>query len=247
MKKIETWNFKLLYSNSFRAPGIENIDLSYDGNIKPEYTRVIELEVGKEITSDIFATINFFDITTKNPIVYYTDTVPSAAGNYEGYKNFPEQGTRGVEFDGKLKKEWGYIDLNYSYYTTAGKTVVPAYQVTGDNDVTLGFASNKVNLSVSYNVCNNLSITPTISWIGERYGYAYENYTVPHVTEFSPTTLANIFVQYKVGKLKAGIGCYNIFNADYEYIQPYVGSHGPLPSMSREYEIRLTYSLSKTK
>ncbi len=244
MKKIETWNFKFLYSNSFRAPGIENINLSIDGNIKPEYTRVIEFEVGKEITPNMFCTVNVFDITTKNPIIYYVDTVASSTGNYEGYKNFPEQGTRGAEFDYRIKDSWGYLDLNYAYYTTAGKTVVPAYQAPGDNSMTLGFAANKLNFSVSYNATQNLSITPTVSWIGQRYGYVYYGMGLPYVKEFSPTTLANIFIQYHKGNLKAGIGCYNMFNADYEFIQPYNGSHAPLPSMSREYEIRLTYTLN---
>lgn len=247
MRKIDTWNFKLLYSNSFRAPGIENIDLSYSGTIKPEYTTVIELEVGKEITPSMYCTVNFFDITTKNPIVYYEDTSKSAYGDYEGYKNFPEQGTRGAELDYKVKKDWGYVDLNYSYYTTAGKTVVPAYQVPGNNDMTLGFAADKANLSVSYDILKNLFITPTISWIGNRYGYVYSGNATPYLKDFSPTTLANIFLQYKIRQLTAGIGCYNIFNSDYAFIQPYNGSHAPLPSTSREYEIRLTYNLNFKK
>ncbi len=246
MRKINTWNFKLLYSNSFRAPGIENIDLSLNGTIKPEYTTVIELEVGKEISSNMFCTVNVFDITTKNPIVYYVDTSKNASGNYEGYYNFPQQGTRGAEFDYKIKDTWGYVDVNYSYYTTAGKTVVPTYQVPANSDMTLGFAANKVNLSVSYNAMPALSITPTVSWFGNRYGYVYGD-NGPYVKDFSPTTLANIFIQYKIGRLRAGIGCYNIFNADYVFIQPYNGSHAPLPSMSREYELRISYSLNFKK
>ncbi|HWY98552.1 MAG TPA: TonB-dependent receptor plug domain-containing protein, partial [Bacteroidia bacterium] len=133
VKKIETWDFKFLYANSFRAPGIENINLSLDGNIKPEDTRVIEFEAGKEITPSMFCTVNFFDITTKNTIVYYIDTVLSPTGSYEGYKNMPEQGTRGAEFDYRIKNTWGFLDFNYSFYTTAGKTVVPAFQTPGDN------------------------------------------------------------------------------------------------------------------
>lgn len=115
--------------------------------------------------------------------------------------------------------------------------------------MTLGFASNKANLSVSYNVIPSLSITPTISWIGQRYGYVCgtaEN-GIPYLKLFSPTTLANIYIMYHAGNLNAGIGCYNLLNADYEFIQAYNGSHAPLPSMSREYEIRLNYNLKFKK
>ena len=247
LKKINTWNFKLLYNNSFRAPGIENINFSFDGNIKPEKTQVIEFEVGKELTPDMYLTLNFFDITTKDPIVYYVDTVPSSTGSYEGYKNLDEQGTRGAELDYRIKKNWGYLDFNYSFYTTAGKIVVPDYQVPYDNSMTLAFPANKLNLAVSYNVLPSLFVTPTISWIGQRYGYAYSSLGLSYVKEFSPATLANIFIMYQVGKLKAGVGCYNILNTDYEFIQPYNGGHAPLPSMSREYELRISYNLNFKK
>jgi len=249
LKKVDKWNFKLLYSNSFRAPGIEDINFSFDGHIKPEDTQVIEFEVGREIATDMFVTLNVFDITTKNPIVYYVDSVLNSNGTYsEGYKNMHEQGTRGAEFDYKVKETWGYVDLNYAYYTAAGKTVVSTYQVPGDNSATLGFASNKVNFSFSYNITPGLSITPTVSWIGQRYGYVDSNSSgVPALKKFSPTTLANIYLMYKVNKLKIGVGCYNILNADYEFIQPYNGGHAPLPSMSREYEVRVSYDLNFKK
>ena len=249
MRKIDKWNFKLLYNNSFRAPGIEDINFSYEGQIKPETTTVIEFEVGKEISTDMFVTLNVFDITTKNPIVYYVDTVLNSSGSYnEGYKNLNEQGTRGAELDYRIKETWGYFDLNYAFYTTAGKTVVPAYQVPGNSDMTLGAAANKINLSFSYNITPSLFITPTISWIGQRYGYVDSNSSgIPALKKFSPTTLANIYLMYKVNKLKIGVGCYNILNADYEFIQPYNGGHAPLPSMSREYEIRVSYDLNFKK
>jgi outer membrane cobalamin receptor len=241
LKKIDKWSFKLLYSNSFRAPGIENINFSFDGNIKPETTSVIEFEGSRELTTDMFLTLNVFDITTKNPIVYYVSSTPSANGSYEGYKNMDEQGTRGAELDYRIKDEWGYLDLNYSFYTAAGKQIVPTYQVPNDNTQTLGFAANKLNLAFSYNITKALSVTPTISWIGQRYGYV-DSTSTPK--KFSPTTLANIFFMYHIGNLKAGIGCYNMFNSDYSFIQPYNGGHPPLPSMSREYEIRLTYNFN---
>jgi len=249
LKKVDKWNFKLLYNNSFRAPSIENVNFSFDGQIKPEKTSVLEFEAGREISTDMFLTLNLFDITTLDPIVYYYSYTIGPNGSYEGYKNQKEQGTRGVELDYRTKNTWGYIDFNYSYYTTSGKQVDSAYKVPGDNSMTLGFASSKANISVSYNVIPSLSITPTVSWIGQRYGYVSgpAQNGLPYLKLFAPTTLANIYIMYHVGNLNAGIGCYNIFNSDYAFIQPYDGGHAPLPSMSREYEVRLTYNFKFKK
>ncbi len=43
-KKINHFNFKVLYSSSFRAPSIENINQSIGGNITPEKSQVFEVE-----------------------------------------------------------------------------------------------------------------------------------------------------------------------------------------------------------
>jgi len=248
MKKIDKWNFKFLFNNSFRAPGIENIDFAI-APIKPEVTQVIELEAGYELASNMYLTANFFDITTWNPIVYYVDTL-AVNGSYDGYKNLSGAGSTGIEVDYRLKDTWGYLDLNYSFYSTAGKTVIPADQVPTDNSMTLGFASNKFNISACYYIAKHISIAPTVSWIGKRYGYAPIDTGGSYLKLFSPMALVNLFVQYEIvsrNKLKIGIGCFNILNEDNEFIQPYNSGHAPLPGQSREFDIRLTYFLNFKK
>ncbi len=71
-KKIKKTHFKILYSNSFRAPTIENINLSTE--ISPELTQVFEVEAGYQITRKSLLTANFFDIITKDPIIYFLTT-----------------------------------------------------------------------------------------------------------------------------------------------------------------------------
>jgi outer membrane cobalamin receptor len=244
-KKINNLSFKLLYNNSFRSPGIEDIDLSANGSLKPEMTQVLEFEAGYEITREMYLTLNLYDITTKDPIVYAV-----IDNNTEAYQNLNQQGSRGAELDYRIKSIWGYVDFNYSFYTIVGKTTVPNFQVPVDNSMTLGFAANKFNLYGCYNLTRKISIAPTISYIGKRYGYAPVDSGGSYLKTFSPTVLANIFISFSdclTKGLKVGIGCYNIFNSDYTFIQPYYAGHAPLPSTSREYALRLTYDFNFKK
>jgi len=248
IKKINNLTLKLLYNQAFRSPGIEDIDFSQYGTIKPETTQVLEFEAGYEITPDMYITANIFDITTKDPIVYAVDTVTYA----EGYANLKEQGTRGAELDYRIKSSWGYADFNYSFYTASGKTIVPNFTVPIDNSMTLGFAANKFNIYGSYNISKNVSIAPTVSYIGKRYGYAPLDGGGVYLKTYNPTVLANLFLTFNhlfTGGLKAGVGCYNIFNSDYSFIQPYMTSvlHPALPGPSREFALRLTYNLNFKK
>ncbi|MBA3705879.1 MAG: TonB-dependent receptor, partial [Bacteroidetes bacterium] len=95
-KKINKFHFKILYSNSFRAPAIENITYQDSTGIKPEQSRVIELELGYQLSRRSILTVNLFDIYTSHTIVYYylyTDA----------YHNVGNTGSRGLELEYKLK------------------------------------------------------------------------------------------------------------------------------------------------
>src|SRR5204862_8319250 len=108
-KKIGKAHLKLLYSNAFRAPSIENINKAYLGEIKPEKSRIIELEAGFQLSKSMMITGNVFDITTKNPIVYFAyDSIQDD----EAYKNLPQTGTQGFEIEYKAKGKWGFINVN---------------------------------------------------------------------------------------------------------------------------------------
>jgi outer membrane cobalamin receptor len=248
IKRIHNVTLKLLFNQAFRSPGIEDIDYSLKGNIKPEVTQVGEFEAGYEITPDMYITLNVFNIVTKNPIVY---TVDSLTDN-EGYVNLTQQGSRGAELDYRIKSKWGYLDFNYSYYTVAGQTIVPNFTVPMDNSMTLGFASNKFNIYGCYELNKNISIAPTISYIGKRYGYAPSSDSTAYVRTYNPTVLVNLFITFNhlfTPGLKVGVGCYNMLNSYYSFIQPYMTNvlHPALPGPSREFAIKLTYDVNFKK
>lgn len=285
-KKIKRFNFKALYSQAFRAPSIQNVKLAYDGQyttqigqkpdgtpdtmqvavigeqvkLKPERTSVFEVEVGYQLTRDMFLTANFYEITTKNAIVYYS----SETARQDVYSNFNKTGSRGVELEYKIRQKWGYLSANYAFYTTGGKDLIDVYSareatqtngaITFGNAVTknmvLGFPAHKVNLNASYNITKKLTINPSASFYSKRYGYDIgvksDGSPYPRLRTFDPVLLANVFVRYEnianTG-LTAGVGVYDLLNQQFKYAQPYYGLSTPMASNSREFVLKLSYTL----
>lgn len=245
-KKFKKFHFKVLYSNAFRAPTIENINLKDSTGIKPELTRVLEFEAGYQITRKSLLTANFFDITTSDPIVYYFDDSLQA----DNYKNFGGAGTKGVEVEYRIRDKWGYVIANYSYYTSAGKENVDDYKIPDNESMLLGFPSSKANLSAWFKVGKYVGISPSFSYIGKRFGYtAVDSLDNTLVSPFDPIVLANLNVNLTnvVKGLTIGIGCYDIFDSKYSFIQPYNGYHAPLPGPSREILVKITYEVKSAK
>lgn len=242
-KKYKKFHFKSLYSNAFRAPSIENINLRTDAGIKPEKTQVAELELGYQVTRKSIFTINFFDITTKNPIVYYYDTLTLA----DAYINFGRSGTRGLEAEYRIKGTWGSVAANYSYYTAQGKEKIGDYEVSQAPASLLAFANHKLNLNASWNITRDLSFTPTISFFGKRWAYTSADSAGTAVaSQLDPATLVNVYIRYAtpVKGLIIGAGVYDMLNQKFLFVQPYNGYHAPLPGPSREFVFRLQYNLN---
>lgn len=250
-KKYNRFHFKALYSNSFRAPSIENINLSRATGITPEKTQVIEVELGYQITRKSIFTVNFFDITTRNPIVYYYDD----SLGIDTYLNSDASGTLGAELEYKIKGRWGYVGVNYAYYTASGKTNVVEFKSNQDSSLTssslLGFSNHRANLNASFNTIKGLSINPSVSFYGKRYGVATtDSLGSPEISEFDPLVLINLYINYNtpVKGLSVGVGVYDLLNQKFKFIQPYSnGYHAPLPGPAREFVFRLSYNLNFKK
>ncbi|HEY8937265.1 MAG TPA: TonB-dependent receptor plug domain-containing protein [Cyclobacteriaceae bacterium] len=265
-KKIEQWNFKLLYSGSFRAPTIQNIVLGVrqvgtngtanNSGINPEKTSIIELETGYQITRDMVVTLNLYQSSIKDPIIYISDL--------NLYTNGNNAGTRGLEAQWKWKKSWGYLDANYSFYSVNGLSKISTYatrQFTSsdaivpsgsqlDKSSLLAFPTHKATINGSINVHKNISVSPTIILYGTRYGYELQQQSQGgfknNIVKLDPTLLANIFVYWKtpLRGLDGGLGVSNVFNKAYNYLSPYFTVTGSYPSMSREFLFKLSYNLN---
>ncbi|MDZ4664503.1 MAG: TonB-dependent receptor plug domain-containing protein [Bacteroidota bacterium] len=243
-KKYGAFHFKALYSNSFRAPSIENVNGSPDSlNIKPELTKVAELELGYKLGRRSIISVNLFDITTNDPIVYKTDS-----NNADIYVNEGGSGTKGVEAEYKLRFKKVNFSVNYAFYTAANKKQITDYSISNassDTSALLAFAKHRVNFSAIWNPTEKLSINLNASLYGSRWAYTSVDSTDTSALEELPSTvLLNLFINWEpVDGLNIGLGCYDILNQKFNFIQPYNGYHPPLPGPSREIVFKLQYNL----
>jgi len=288
-KKIKKFHMKFLVTDAYRLPTLGNLYYSFDGTyevspdstsifnvgrgLKPEKTLVVEFEAGYQFSDKTFLTANFFDMTIRDPIVYYLyqdETIRQIYSEQSGmfvYQNFKKAGTQGFELDFRFQDKWGHLNANYSFYTVANKPRIEAYSVSTFNrdpqlreevrtSSLLAFPNHKLNISWLYNITNDFSVNVTTTFFGQRYGY--------DVDIFGPGPfdvdgklikdrfkyLANFYFRYQnlfTKGLTAGIGVYNVFNQEYNYQQPYFGELPPLPGASREFNFRLSYTLPFNK
>lgn len=172
--------------------------------------------------------INLFDNTIKDPILYIVDE-ESPLG--ELYINTGKTGTRGIEAEIKYSNErFGYLFLNYAFYTASGKDIIPDFQVIEDKpieNVVLAFPNHKISASGHFAVWRNLSINPGFNLYSESYLVSALNEDEEPIYEREKSGLIfnanllyeNLFNEY----LDVSIGFFDIFDAGYNIYQPYVG------------------------
>lgn len=239
-KVIDRFHAKLLYSQAFRAPAVENIRLQPTEpgqEIKPEQTQVIEAELGYQLTKAMYVSANVFDINIDRPIVYFFDEATEA----ESYSNYDKTGSRGVELEYRYRRGPHFMTLSYTYATAAGKNSVELYEVPGRDDVLLAMPAHKVTALLNVNVYEGLSITPSMTWTSKVAGYLTNAETV----QGQPAQLlANVYLSYQSLGLKglnAGLGVFNLLDQKQGFVQPYAGGHAPLPSRGREVVGNVSY------
>jgi outer membrane cobalamin receptor len=246
---LQNFHFKMLYSKAFRTPSIENLNLNQD--ILPEKTAVIEFETGYRITSNMFITMNLFDINIKDPIIYKYN--PDTEEEF--YLNYSKTGSQGIELQFNTLFTRFQANLDYSYYNSKGKNKVDLYEVHLPDDslkdeVLQGMPSHKFSISAVYNFTEKISLSSTFTLWGKRYGFI-NNDTLQ--SSVGPTPNLNFFFNYKnlfIKDLSVGFGIYNVLDKEMLYIQPY-GSEGsvsaPYPGATREYLIKVSYTFGMRK
>jgi outer membrane cobalamin receptor len=246
-KRIDNFHFKALYSHSYRAPGIENITLN--PAIRPERSRVSELELGYQFTPDMLLSVNAFNVQTKDVIIYFSDILDDSLSTViEEYRNYDLTGSRGMEAVYQLRKERWHLNLGYSFYRALSNGTAEAYHVPGKPNVYLAFPAHKVTLQGSVAPTRHLRLNPSILYFSERYGFtALDSDGSPVLARLAPQVLANLYVSYDdlfVKGLDVGVGAYNLFNSRQPLPRAYQGEIDPTPGRSRELLLKLTYHLS---
>lgn len=238
VRQFGGFHIKALYSAGFREPGIEN--LRDNPALTAEKTQTGELEFGYMFTPEVFSTINFYSTYLSSPIVY------TYSGVVQTYLNETSAGTYGLEYDFRIKRQVLSFDFNYSYFHN--RRDEPAdYQVPGQSNSLLGMANHKAVLNSSVRILSERDhLNFTEVFFSPRYGYDYDANSPSGVSvhSFRSVFLTNFFFEHSdflVKNLTLGLGVFNFLNQDYRLIQPYDGSHPPLPTSSRDWVAQLNY------
>jgi hypothetical protein len=120
---------------------------------------------------------------------------------------------------------------------------VEAYSVEHNPGVLLGFPTHKLAATAHIRFARKLSLNPSLIYLSSRYGYTMQSDAEPP-QKFNPVYLANLnfrWQDFAATGLDLDLGVYDIFGQDLEFIQPYNGSHAPIPGPSREFRVRLGY------
>jgi len=247
-KTFGDFHFKLLVSQAFRAPSIQ--DLANNPELKPERTTTFELELGYQLGKHFFVAVNGFDTTVREAIVYFYELVSEEEGYKEGYRNEAQTGTRGCELELRFRAARAFANLSYSFYDAAGKNEVETFSVPGKSHVLLGFSPHKLALRAGYDLLEKLSLNLSALLLSDqRYGYTrYDgNAELTAIEDFGPSLTLNANLLYRDlfwPGFFAQLGVANLQNDTFLYIQPYNNSHAPMPARSREIFLKLGFDLS---
>jgi outer membrane receptor protein involved in Fe transport len=238
-KEIGRFHAKALFGMAFRPPTFFNV--SYDATVKPETATVFEVEAGYQFTSWLYVGANVFDNRIRNVIVYQTDPVTG----FSSYLNGGTSGTHGVEAEVKLRGQYGYVNLGYSFYA-ATVNGVDQFNVPGHPEVNLGVPAHKFTARGSLKLGKYVSFQPALIVYSERYALEQPGGGADFVVQHFPATaLADAFLTihdaYFEG-VDVSVGAHDIFDSGYKFATFYNSGSNAIPGPGREAQIRITYN-----
>ena len=203
-----------------------------------------KLKPAEELGTKIFFTVNAFDITTSDPIIYYYGST-----NGDTYINYDETGTQGFEAGFKYKHRQYDISTNYSFYSVQNKRALDIYSVPYNDNALLAFPVHKVNLLLNHRLFSTCYLHTSVSFYGPRYGITSYNESSDEVQykKFSSYVIADAGFSYKnlfLKNLEASVSVHNVFDKKDMYIQLYNSLHAPLPANNREFSLTLRYRIA---
>jgi len=230
---------KLLFSQAFRAPSIENVNLNPD--IQPERTNVVEAEVGMQLGGHVALLANGYWIRIQKPIVFTIDP----ATNGDIYANGTRTGTSGLEAQLRSRYAWGFVNLTYSFYTAAGQNRVDLYAVPGKSGVLQGFPAHKASLYAGLHLGPKAIWGTTAVLLGPRSGNVEGDGAGAPVAGTEPAVLllgsTLTYRDFPARGLSVALGVRNLLDERYRVLQPFDSGHAPLPMGGREVTVRLGF------
>lgn len=248
-KAFKHTHFKLIYSRSFKIPTIQNFNLGGEDKLKPEFVQFFEVEAGAYLVnnqkSKLLLTTNIYRIQITDPIIYGYNPIAS----FETYGNFPKTGTQGLETELRYTSPKIKIIANYSLYNPY-QNKIEEINVEGNTKQFLAFPNTKFNFFIAYKITPSFSASTTITWQNERFTYLQTDPDSEDLTliRYKPVMFGNLFFQYQnIGKtgIDVGFGAYNLFDTPNVFLYPTNTSIVPLADQSREFLIRLRYTITE--
>jgi hypothetical protein len=251
----ERLNAKLLYGQSFRIPTAwqqySRFLMPYDpedyARLRPEHARTVEAELGFKAVSNVAARVNAFFVTVDDALMYN--------GVTNTYQNLGTAQSMGAE--GEVVASFGDFGgfVNGSLALPRGRT--HERLLASDGRSFLGTPSVKLNAGGHY-TWGKLRFSPSATFLGPRAGQTaasaramVDENGVPtgaQVFASSPSQAllllnAAVTAREVLPGLDVSLSAHNLLDAQYVLIQPFYGSHAPLPANDRQVTLGLTYSL----
>jgi len=206
----------------------------------PERTVVTEAEVGVRIAEGVSATVNGFDLTVRDSIVYTLDP----ASGQQAYLNAGRTGSRGAEAELRVEGRRGFVVLGYAMYSTAGKNQIDLFRGLSSSRV-LGLPAHKLSARATWQLHPRISLNGAAAWFSRRDAALIADADGNPVLGALPAAaLVDVLVRVRDVGLKGievSAGVHNLLDTDFPYAQPYNAGHAPLPGPGREFMVRLAY------
>jgi outer membrane receptor protein involved in Fe transport len=240
-RRLGEFYVKGLASRAYHPPTLMTISWM-DPEIKPEYARDYEAEIGYEPSDRALFRLNAFAIEMK-PVIFYSGMYSNATAR-----------SRGVEGEMRLQSRRGSLDATYSYYRAHYDDLENTMAADEDGNpianVTLGFPAHKVTFTGNIKIKNRISLSPGLVWFSTRYSRNSEWFwdgdeedyrSANH--EVDPTVLLNLYGRAVfMNGFEFGLGVFNILDEDATSLTgSYVGNP-PVRGPSREFVARVGYS-----
>ena len=220
------FNAKLLYGNAFRIPLLFEAyarNISYSGNLHPETSTTVELEMGYKFSSSLSARFNIFNIDIENTIRY--DPIQNI------YLNTGLIQSRGAEAELALRyAKWGgYANGSFAVPGNATSSEL----ATTDKKEFLGVPTWKLNAGVYFNI-KHLQLSPSATLLSPRTGQSADTITTGNTT-YPAILLLNLSLTYNniIKKVDLRLTGTNLLDQNYVLLQPYYGLHAPMPAYDR--------------
>jgi len=244
------FNAKLLYGEAFRAPTIfqtYSIFFTFKGYLKPELIRSLELEMGWRFAPNIQGKVNIYRMAVTQAI---SSSLDSSNNFY--VQNAGAMHSKGIEVSLDARQgDWGGF-ANLSYTKPDGEA--DPFFLSGDRKDFLGLIPIKVNLGAFLRM-GPLQVAPSLMYASERQTQTARsaqsglapNSLMPAIVE-TEAVPARILLNLSVTWMKAfGTGMEmrfvgnNLTNVSFPILQPYYGSHAPLPANDRRFTMDLVW------